>query len=86
MNVTTLDAFAAQLGGLHVDFLKIDAEGKDRDVLAGAERQLRDSLSLFSFECAPCAIKQIDINRLDAMGYSCFSLTRAGEWRPSVSL
>lgn len=78
VNVTTLDTFAQRKNGLTVDFLKVDAEGKDRDVLAGAMELLQNSVSVFTFECAPCALKESELDTFDRMGFSCFSLTKAG--------
>lgn len=79
VNVTTIDSFVAKTIGQPLHFLKVDAEGKDRDVLEGAAEQIRSHLSLFSFECAPCALKEQELRRLDDLGYSCYSLTRAGK-------
>ena len=78
MNVTTIDSFAEKIFGGRINILKVDAEGKDRDVLVGAMEQIRSHISLFSFECAPCAFKEHELARLDGWGYSCYSMTRAG--------
>lgn len=78
VNVTTVDAFMAAVGR-SLDLLKIDAEGKDRDVLQGGARQLQTAASAFSFECAPCALKLAELARFEEWGFSCYSLTRAGE-------
>ena len=64
---------------LRIDFLKIDAEGKDREVLEGAVEQLQRDIAVFTFECAPCALKEVELKQFDDMGFSCYSLTRAGD-------
>ena len=76
--MTTLDSFIRSKGGIRVDFMKVDAEGKDRDVLEGAKTQIEENLSVFTFECAPCALKEKEFHRFDELGYSCYSLTKAG--------
>lgn len=49
--VTTLDAFAAERGITHIDFLKIDAEGHDLAVLRGAKALIDGGLiNMIQFE------------------------------------
>jgi len=49
--VTTADAYAEQQAIDHVDFLKVDAEGADLDVLSGAHRLLTEQrIDVIQFE------------------------------------
>ncbi len=49
--MTTIDAYVSQAGIAHVLFLKIDAEGNDRDVIAGAQGLLaRQAIDFIQFE------------------------------------
>ena len=49
--ITTIDAYASQAQIAHVLFLKIDAEGNDRDVIAGARGLLeRQAVDFIQFE------------------------------------
>ncbi|MFC0406750.1 FkbM family methyltransferase [Roseomonas elaeocarpi] len=54
---TTLDAYLEQAGIDRVDFLKIDTEGFDLNVLKGAERAIRDRrIGMIQFEFIPANI------------------------------
>jgi len=49
--MTTIDTYVSQAGIAHVLFLKIDAEGNDRDVIAGAQGLLaRQAIDFIQFE------------------------------------
>jgi len=51
VSMTTIDAYLSQAGIAHLRFLKIDAEGNDRDVIAGARGLLeRQAIDFIQFE------------------------------------
>ncbi len=57
VEVITLDEFAATNEVDHIDFLKLDVEGHELDVLAGAERLLSDrKIGCIQFEFGGCNI------------------------------
>ena len=51
VSVVTIDEFVSERGLTRVDFMKIDVEGHDLDVLKGSEKSLRSGLiRALSFE------------------------------------
>ncbi len=64
----------------HVDILKVDAEGNDNKVLAGAKLALESTVALFTFEGGGgVSFSKEQIDDLDfRLGYSCYSTSRAG--------
>jgi FkbM family methyltransferase len=50
VEVRTLDSFCSENGIAKIDYLKIDAEGSDLDVLQGGERMLRNG-DVFVIQC-----------------------------------
>jgi hypothetical protein len=63
----------------HVDVLKIDTEENDNRVLAGATETLRDHTGVFVFEGGRgVTFSKYMVEQYDAMGYSCYSPSRAG--------
>ena len=64
----------------HVDLLKIDAEGNDNKVIAGARKAIENTVSLFAFEGGKGITFDKDfIDELDTKhGYNCYSTSRAG--------
>lgn len=96
VNVTTIDRFALALGAERdsvsrgrwlegvrgFDLIKIDAEGKDREVMLGGLRQIKNYVKIFTFECAPCTIRAHELEMIEDWGFSCYSLTRAGRPPP----
>jgi FkbM family methyltransferase len=53
VETTTLDAFCAQRAVETVDFLKIDVQGADLEVLQGAEKLLKESVLAIQVEVEP---------------------------------
>jgi hypothetical protein len=95
VNVTKLDKFVddsksfrtatSSVGCSHklrnsIDILKIDAESHDRDVLLGAQQAIQNGVKLFSFECAPCPFKRLELESFISSGYECYSGTAAGRF------
>lgn len=79
VNMTTVDSFMARHGLPHLDILKIDTEGNDNRVLAGAEAALTKMAGMFTFEGGKGVIFSKDmIDHYDGLGYSCYSTSRAG--------
>ena len=50
IQVQRLDEYCEERGVRHIDFLKIDTEGHELDVLQGGEQMLRGSVSCIQFE------------------------------------
>jgi FkbM family methyltransferase len=69
VEVSTLDEILSAEG--RVDFIKIDTDGFDFEVLKGAERILRTHQPLLFFELAPDLVtdSQAHLARLQALGY-----------------
>lgn len=86
--VQTLDAFCRQKGIERIDYLKIDAEGSDLDVLRGAESLLRDGrVYVVQCECGmhPCNKVHIPFEaikaHLEARSYRVFGIyEQSSEW------
>lgn len=87
VRVSTLDAEAERLGILHIDLLKIDAEGSDFAVLRGAAGLLRASrVGVIQWEYgdawAPgCATLAAALAFLGAEGYTSYLLKSDGLYR-----
>jgi FkbM family methyltransferase len=77
VEVTTIDAFVAARG-LRVEAIKVDAEGHDAEVIAGALRTLREQTPVVLTEAEPDA----ELFRLTGdVGYRVFAYVRAPETR-----
>lgn len=51
VKLSTVDAYSAEHGISHIDFLKIDTEGNDLHVIRGAEKMLKDGkIDVIQFE------------------------------------
>lgn len=75
VRVTTLDAEWSRLGCPPVDFVKIDVEGFEGQVIAGARRLLRDAAPLVMFEISGERSRLGELGpRLEALGYAIYRL------------
>ncbi len=81
VQTTTLDAFLSRLGITRVDFLKVDVEGFELEVLRGAEGALKNRrIAMIAFELAPSLLAERGIapesivTFLEANGYGCHDL------------
>ena len=83
--MSTVDLITSE-GFEACEVLKIDVEGKDRFVLNGALRTIRDSVKLFTFECIYCPFKKAELETFEGWGFSCYSASLAGKEKPSVLL
>ncbi len=93
--VTYLDKFCTENNIDHIDFLKIDTEGSEWDVLQGAHELIADKkIPIIQFEYggtypdAGITLKQV-YDYLVSKGYAIFRLTHDGliyvpEWRESL--
>jgi FkbM family methyltransferase len=85
VRVRTLDSVLEEQGVNCVDLLKIDTEGAEQLVLAGAESLLRRCKPIVVFEVNPAASTALDLHKwgawsvLDALGYRFFSVNNQGE-------
>lgn len=78
VNMTTIDSFLERNGMTHVDILKIDTEGNDNRVLSGAASAIT-KLGMFTFEGGKgVTFSKEMIEQYDALGFSCYSTSRAG--------
>jgi FkbM family methyltransferase len=75
---TTLDAYVRALSIERVDLLKVDVEGFEHLVLAGAAKVLRDQRPFVICECLPGAQTQTLEEILRAAGYRIYRLESAG--------
>jgi FkbM family methyltransferase len=50
---STLDSFVSKVGITHIDFIKLDVDGNENDVLAGAKKVLENSKPKIMLELAP---------------------------------
>lgn len=91
VQTTTLDAFLSRLGVTRVDFLKVDVEGFELEVLRGAKDALqRRQIAMIAFELAPSLLAERGIapasivTFLEAHGFSCHDLqgTKVGGTTP----
>lgn len=85
---TTLDHYLERVGIDKVDFVKMDVEGAELDVLKGASRLLNNSKPLILCELAdvrtePWGYSSVEIyDLLKSCGYAWFSITPEGKLRP----
>ena len=97
VNITTerLDSFCEKQGISHIDFLKIDTEGSELDVIKGAAGMLQNqSIDVIQFEYGGCYlsahIKLQDVfTLLTGCGYKVFrilpdKLVSVSEWRTEL--
>ncbi|MDA0204994.1 MAG: FkbM family methyltransferase [Acidobacteria bacterium] len=88
VEVETLDAFCRRKGIDRIDYLKIDAEGSDLDVLLGAQRLLSDgSIYMVECECGMHPGNKVHVPfetikaHLEARNYRVFGLyEQSSEW------
>lgn len=74
--VSTLDEQAAALGLERLDFIKIDAEGEEANILAGGEKTLREHSPLVLMEILNGGVFQLDLPQaLRDLGYEVYRLT-----------
>lgn len=88
VQVDTMDTFCAEYGIDHIDFLKVDTEGHELEVLRGAQQMLRrQAVDLISLEAAMsrlnrrhCALEDLK-HHLEDRGYHLFGLyEQKHEW------
>lgn len=96
VNVDTLDLVCSQNKVFHIDFLKIDTEGEELNVLRGAQSLLEhNSISMIQFEYGGCYIdakttlKQVYNLLVGGCHYSLFriksdGLIRIPEWKDEL--
>jgi FkbM family methyltransferase len=77
VEITTVDAFTS-LHGIHVEAIKIDAEGQDIAVLRGAMSTLTGQMPIVLTECSPDA-ELFELTR--SAGYRVFAYLRQPETR-----
>lgn len=88
--VITLDEFVLKRGMNRLDFIKIDVEGMELEVLKGAEHTLQRFHPVLYFETLPrystrhggSSFEQIREFLVDTFGYSLFSIDRTNRLRP----
>ncbi len=86
--ITTLDRYLERIGTNKVNFVKIDVEGAELEVLKGARRLLSDCRPLILCELAdvrtePWGYPSLEIYQfLAARGYRWFSITPEGRLQP----
>lgn len=78
VNVITVDTFMARNKLTHLDILKIDTEGNDHEVLAGATKAVTEQTGLFTFEATVVSLNKAKTDYYHSLNYSCYSTTRAG--------
>jgi FkbM family methyltransferase len=85
VEVTTLDEFLAKTSMNAVDFVKLDVEGAELDVLKGATKLLRSNtrpillVEVYDIRTEPWQYRACEIVQfLNALGYRWFSLTEDG--------
>ena len=95
VNVNTLDSFCLENLVSHIDFLKIDTEGEELNVLKGASSLLKNKLiSVIQFEYGGCYIdsettlKEV-YNLLVKHGFEIFrispkGLIKIGKWKEQI--
>jgi FkbM family methyltransferase len=86
--VTTLDAFAAAQGLARIDFVKIDVEGAELEVLRGGEEVLRRFHPLLLVELNPSALRERGAGPAELLavladlGYETWEVGRRGVLAP----
>ncbi len=91
VEVTTLDAFAESAGLASVDLIKIDVEGAEERVIAGAQGLLNASkdvtllIELYEPSAAQCGCStQRLIASLQSRGFTLFTIEKRGKMRPAT--
>jgi FkbM family methyltransferase len=87
VQVTTIDAFCAQRGIDHIDFLKLDIEGSELPAIRGAQRMMAaGAISTIMVETTLMAHTQELTRTIDtllrAAGYTSFRVLRDGSLAP----
>ena len=78
IHLTTLDDCLTRYQWKALDFLKLDAEGEERNILIGGKQTFTALSPLVMFELKHGKTINIDlINDFKALGYQCFSLNKA---------
>jgi len=77
--ITTLDRLVTELGIEHVDFVKIDVEGAEYDVLKGAENTLKSNDIRLSMETHGKAVRRKVIDLLERLRYDIIELETGKE-------
>ena len=77
VNMTKVDDFLDMHAIKKLDILKIDAEGHDNAVIAGAMGAIENNVSMFVFEGYGWLTTDM-ISTFDNLGFSCYSSSRAG--------
>ena len=89
VTVTTVDRFVSDAGIDHIDLVKVDAEGEDLAVIAGASRLIEaQAIDLIQFEynhrwIGPRRFLKDAFDLLQGYGYELGKITRIG-WEPYV--
>lgn len=83
VKVTTLDELVKELKLSRVDYIKMDAEGSDLNILKGARDILRNYFPVLSIACYhtdPNGIPYVGkvITYLKSLGYGCITFHKAG--------
>jgi len=87
--LTTLDSYSRSQGIPRIDFIKIDVEGGERDVLRGGEEVLDHLRPVVMIEMADIATSQFgypsvaNYEILKNHGFAMFEVTRIGLLRPA---
>ena len=78
INLSTLDDCLKQYQWKILDFLKLDAEGEERNILIGGKQTFADLSPLVMFELKHGKTINVDlINDFKTLGYQCFVLNKA---------
>ena len=90
VQVRRLDDVCREFGVDRIDFLKVDAEGSDLDVLRGAEALLGERIGVIQFEFGGTSIDANQTLRdffdlLEPAGYRVHRLLPEGSWPLSWS-
>jgi FkbM family methyltransferase len=85
VRVTTLDSYVQRNSISKIDFIKIDAEGAELDILKGSLKVLRDLRPIIMCEVADIRTKQFGYKAseicyfLEKFEYSCFQISSDGK-------
>jgi FkbM family methyltransferase len=75
VEVTTLDACLARFGWRGIDFVKLDAEGEERNILVGGERFFATQSPLVMYEIRHCDELNLDLmGQFHALGFESYRL------------